>query len=57
MPRRIGIAGGSSKFEAIRAAALGKWVDTLITDLHTAERLLKAHLDLGSLQYSEILIR
>ena len=57
VPRRIGIAGGSSKFEAIRAAALGKWVDTLITDLHTAERLLKAHLDLGSLRYLEILIR
>jgi DNA-binding transcriptional regulator LsrR (DeoR family) len=41
VPRRIGIAGGASKFEAIRAAALGGWVDTLITDLHVAERLIQ----------------
>lgn len=40
VPRRIGIAGGSSKFEAIRAAAVGKWIDTLITDVHVAERLI-----------------
>lgn len=40
IPRRIGIAGGNSKFEAIRAAALGKWVDTLITDVHVAQRML-----------------
>lgn len=39
-PRRVGIAGGSSKFGAIRAAARGGWIDTLITDQHVAERLL-----------------
>ena len=38
--RRIGVAGGSSKFAAVRAAVRGSWVDTLITDLKTAERLL-----------------
>lgn len=40
VPRKVGIAGGQRKFEAIRAAALGKWVDVLITDLGTARRLV-----------------
>jgi DNA-binding transcriptional regulator LsrR (DeoR family) len=44
IPRRIGIAGGNSKFEAIRAVALGKWVDTLITDVHVAQRMLSEQL-------------
>jgi DNA-binding transcriptional regulator LsrR (DeoR family) len=37
--RRIGVAGGAAKYEAIRAAVLGGWVDVLITDRITAERL------------------
>ena len=39
VPRRIGIAGGTRKFTAIRAALRGGWIDVLITDLGTAERL------------------
>ncbi|BDI21553.1 sugar-binding transcriptional regulator [Herbiconiux sp. L3-i23] len=39
VPRRVGIAGGERKHEAIRAALRGKWVDVLITDHATAERL------------------
>jgi DNA-binding transcriptional regulator LsrR (DeoR family) len=39
VPRRIGIAGGTRKFSAIRAALRGGWIDVLITDLGTAERL------------------
>jgi DNA-binding transcriptional regulator LsrR (DeoR family) len=40
VPRKIGVAGGSRKFEAIRAAAKGGWVDVLITDLAVARRLV-----------------
>jgi DNA-binding transcriptional regulator LsrR (DeoR family) len=40
IPRVIGIAGGERKLAAIRAAARGKWVDVLITDLQTARHLL-----------------
>jgi DNA-binding transcriptional regulator LsrR (DeoR family) len=40
VPRTVGIAGGERKFEAIRAAARGHWIDVLITDLDTAKRLL-----------------
>lgn len=39
IPRRIGIAGGPRKLEAIRGALAGDWVTTLITDLRTAEHL------------------
>ena len=38
--RRVGIAGGESKHEAIRAAAAGGWVNVLITDVATAEFLV-----------------
>jgi len=38
--RRIGVAGGLRKFEAIRAALRGGWISTLITDLDTGQRLL-----------------
>jgi len=41
VPRVIGVAGGSSKVGAIRAALLGKWVDVLITDLQTASALAR----------------
>jgi DNA-binding transcriptional regulator LsrR (DeoR family) len=40
VPRRIGVAGGHFKVEAIRAAALGGWVNVLVTDQFTARRLL-----------------
>jgi DNA-binding transcriptional regulator LsrR (DeoR family) len=40
VPRRISIAGGQRKHEAIRAAVLGRWVDVLITDVDTARFLL-----------------
>lgn len=39
IPRRVGIAGGPRKLEAIRGALAGDWVTTLITDLGTAENL------------------
>jgi len=39
-PRRVAVAGGRRKFEAIRAALRGKWVTTLITDLDVAQLLL-----------------
>jgi len=38
--RRVGVAGGERKFEAIRAALRGHWLTTLVTDLHTAQQLL-----------------
>jgi len=40
VPRKIGIAGGERKLEAIRGAALGGWINVLITDLATACRLV-----------------
>lgn len=42
IPRRIGVAGGSRKHEAIRAALRGGWINVLITDHHTA-RYLRDH--------------
>lgn len=39
VPRRIGVAGGAAKYDAIRGAVRGHWVNVLITDLRTAERL------------------
>ena len=38
--RRIGVAGGRRKFEAIRGALRGGWLSTLITDLATGKRML-----------------
>jgi DNA-binding transcriptional regulator LsrR (DeoR family) len=38
--RCVGIAGGARKFEAIHGALRGGWVNVLITDRATAERLL-----------------
>jgi DNA-binding transcriptional regulator LsrR (DeoR family) len=42
IPRRVGIAGGRRKWEAIRAAALGGWVNVLVTDVETARYLESA---------------
>ncbi|MET0862350.1 MAG: sugar-binding domain-containing protein [Microbacterium sp.] len=39
IPRRVGIAGGPRKLDAIQGALAGGWVTTLITDLRTAEDL------------------
>lgn len=38
--RRWAVAGGRRKHHAIRAAITGGWIDTLVTDLRTAEFLL-----------------
>ncbi len=38
-PRVIGVAGGLRKYTAIRGALRGRWLNVLITDIHTAERL------------------
>lgn len=37
--RRIGVAGGSRKYAAIKAAVEGNWVNVLITDKETALKL------------------
>lgn len=39
VPRRIAVAGGPHKTAAIAAAARGGWVNVLVTDQFTAERL------------------
>jgi DNA-binding transcriptional regulator LsrR (DeoR family) len=41
VPRVVGIAGGRRKTAAIRGALAGHWINVLITDRMTAERLLK----------------
>jgi DNA-binding transcriptional regulator LsrR (DeoR family) len=38
--RSVGIAGGQRKTEAIRGALLGGWINVLITDQRTAQRLM-----------------
>lgn len=42
VPRVVGIAAGRRKTAAIRGALAGRWINTLITDRGTAERLLKS---------------
>jgi len=39
--RVVGIAGGRRKFEAIRGALRGNWINVLVTDRFMAERLVK----------------
>lgn len=39
--RRVGVAGGQRKHEAVAAALRGGWVNVLITDVHTARSLLE----------------
>jgi DNA-binding transcriptional regulator LsrR (DeoR family) len=41
--RSVGVAGGFRKFAAILGALRGRWINVLITDRRTAERLLKRH--------------
>ncbi|MCK6627359.1 MAG: sugar-binding transcriptional regulator [Anaerolineae bacterium] len=38
--RAVGIAGGERKFAAIKGALKGHWINILITDRYTAERLI-----------------
>jgi DNA-binding transcriptional regulator LsrR (DeoR family) len=40
VPRRVGVAGGESKYVAIRAAVRGDWVNVLVTDPYVAQRLV-----------------
>jgi DNA-binding transcriptional regulator LsrR (DeoR family) len=40
--RVVGVAGGKRKLAAIRGALVGKWVNVLITDFATAQRLVEA---------------
>jgi DNA-binding transcriptional regulator LsrR (DeoR family) len=41
VPRIVAVAGGEAKVGAIHAALRGRWVHSLITDLDTAQTLLK----------------
>ncbi|MHA7210015.1 sugar-binding transcriptional regulator [Arthrobacter sp. MDT1-65] len=41
IPRRIGVAGGMRKLDAIRGAINGGWVNVLITDSDVARQLLE----------------
>jgi DNA-binding transcriptional regulator LsrR (DeoR family) len=40
-PRVVGIAGGAGKVKAILASLRGKWINVLMTDRRTAERLIE----------------
>jgi DNA-binding transcriptional regulator LsrR (DeoR family) len=39
--RSVGVAGGVRKYEAVRGAIVGGWINVLVTDRWTAEKLLK----------------
>jgi DNA-binding transcriptional regulator LsrR (DeoR family) len=39
IPRRVGVAGGLRKHEAILGALRGQWLNVLVTDVDEAERL------------------
>jgi DNA-binding transcriptional regulator LsrR (DeoR family) len=41
IPRRVGLAGGTRKHDAIRAALAGGWVNVLVTDVSTARALTR----------------
>src|SRR5690606_29820305 len=41
--RRVGVAGGPRKVAAIRGALLGGWINVLVTDVDTANRLLEGN--------------
>jgi DNA-binding transcriptional regulator LsrR (DeoR family) len=40
--RSVAVCGGKRKFAAILGAVRGKWINTLVTDHHTAARLMNA---------------
>src|SRR5512143_1793279 len=39
--RSVGVAGGARKYEAVRGAIVGGWINVLVTDRGTAEKLLR----------------
>ncbi|AUZ34445.1 DNA-binding transcriptional regulator [Arthrobacter sp. PGP41] len=41
VPRRVGVAGGMGKLNAIRGAVAGGWINVLITDADVARQLLE----------------
>lgn len=41
IPRRVGVAGGTRKLEAIHGALTGAWVNALVTDVRTAQELIE----------------
>jgi DNA-binding transcriptional regulator LsrR (DeoR family) len=41
VPRSVALCGGKRKLPAILGALRGQWVNTLITDQYTAQRLVK----------------
>jgi DNA-binding transcriptional regulator LsrR (DeoR family) len=41
VPRIVAVAGGPGKVDAIHAALRGRWIHSLITDLETAQTLLR----------------
>lgn len=43
IPKVIAVAGGEDKVVAITALLRGRWIDSLITDVRTAERILAHH--------------
>jgi len=54
VPRSIGVAGGRRKVAAIRAALDGGWLNCLITDRDTADRLLDEDPEAGSADQDSI---
>lgn len=42
IPIRLGVAGGMEKYDAIKGAILGKYINVLITDKKVAQKLLEA---------------
>ena len=40
--RRVAVAGGADKHQALAAALAGKWIDVLVTDINSANHLLAA---------------
>ena len=40
--RVVGVAGGNDKFKSILGAVRGRLINTLVTDVYTAQRLLDA---------------
>jgi DNA-binding transcriptional regulator LsrR (DeoR family) len=55
--RSVALCGGKKKFPAILGALRGKWVNTLITDQYTAQRLVKVQtietITAGSLELNQ----
>ena len=41
-PGRIAVAGGPSKYDAIRGSLRGGWINSLVTDVRTANYVLAA---------------